>query len=285
MSTAVHVFMAGTSAGAMGFCLPRVGTDCSQPGRMVLDAAMALARAEPWLSVMETWLGHGLVPNLSSVTDPLLVRGMFTHHATLHERASGATVYLPLEVLRSLAPPPHALSVWAWAPLQCEVILDAVQLSESDRRDLRPGALVILPASFCATWQALLRPEGKRCSHHSASLHEANGRLLVTRDSALAHPPAGAIVSLVRPMAFSLHELMDWPLPAGALPEVHWVTDVSVRITEAASPTKGAAGAPARPMATGHLMPLGAGHAVRIDACDDSPYQSSPTPVALAAVP
>jgi hypothetical protein len=270
MAGALHVFMAGTSAGALGFSLPmRHPRPLSDGGRTTLDAALALSHAEPWLTQLEDWLGEGLVPNLSSATEPALAARLFTRHAVLREPASGAAIYLPLAALRALAaPPPRALGAWTWQTLPCDVLLDAAALSDSDIEALRPGALVIFPASFSSDWQARLRPVGGRGSLYGASLRESHGRLSVeaTGPVAASLPHAHITFSLAHPIDFELHELMGWPGPPGTRAFGCSLDDTRIVLDA------GSASSQPQPLATGTLMPLGSGYAARIDHLQQLPH-------------
>ncbi len=203
-----HVFTARLPDSVVGLSLPiRQSPHGLPPGRVVLDAAAALAEAEAWLPVFEDWLHCGLMPELTPVTEALAAPLMFDQHLTVSNPGLAVDVHLPLSAVRALrTPPPEALAGWVWQPLACELVLDSVPLTLADVQSLHVGALLILPASFAATWSARLQPLGGKGGVYGARLYEQRGRLCAAAVGQIAPHPGNdhATVRFSQPVAVQL---------------------------------------------------------------------------------
>jgi len=254
-----HRFTARLHDSVVGFSVPARSRTGDEPcDREVLDAAKALAQAEPWLHVLEDWLGFGLVPELASPAVPWT----FDEHATGKPPSLDMTVHLPLSALQAVSSPPAALAEWTWQTLRCDLLLDAIPLVPADVQALEVGAVLLLPAAFATNWYGRLRLVSGQGAMYGARLDEQRGRLRVAAQGVAASHPSNdhATVRFVHPLEVKLAHLLGWStakVPALDAPQLSSAGAVMVH---------GSARLHARPVATGQLMPVGSGFAVRIDA-------------------
>lgn len=273
-----HLFTARLPDSELGLSLP-----CRQPphgvpvGRITLEAAAALYQAERWLPALEDWLGCGLLPRLSSVTEPLAEALMFDQHLRVTHPELDAELHLPWSTLRALrTPPPTQFTHWTWHPLACALVLDALPLGDGDLAGLEAGALLLLPASFAGPWQAGLVPAGGRGEVHPARLYESHGRLCVAAAGEGEAPAiAGdhATVRFRQPLLVPPADLLGW---SGAKPAA---LEAPLLLSAHAMMVHGGAATLAnRPLATGQLIPVGAGFALRLDGVPLPAPARTPTP-------
>ena len=263
LSGSRHVFTARLPDSVVGLSLPARHSPHGQPpGRVVLDAAVALAEAETWLAVIEDWLACGLMPELSPVTEPLAEQLMFNQHVMLSHPVLDVEVHLPLSALRaSSTPPPEALAGWVWRPLACELVLDAVPLTLADVQALHAGALLILPASFASAWSARLVPVGGQGGVYGARLYEQRGRLCAAAVGQTAPHPANdqCTVRFSQPVEVTPPHLLGWgPAKPPAL-------DAPLLLSAGAVVLHGSALLKSQPLVAGQLIPVGSGFGLRLD--------------------
>jgi hypothetical protein len=226
-------------------------------GRRVLDAALVLADAEPWLSVFEDWLGQGLVPTFTRDVEASPERWMFDAHVCAHHPESDARVYLPLVWLTALRDaPPAALAAWSWSPIECELLLDAPPIPRYEAQELDTGDLLLLPASFASPWAGRLMPRGHDTPGVQACIGDVQGRLSVSVMGGEPTPllPGQTCVFLDGTVSLSPSALFSWsaqavgqPLPMGD----------AVVLCSLGSVDGGL-------LASGELIPMAQGWAVRI---------------------
>lgn len=293
-SPAHHAFTARLPDAVVGILLPAptaaagAAPGLVAPGRATLEAALALARAEPWLTRLEDWLGAGLSPlpvAPSASKEPEGERGGRTRggprlgqHAVLFHETLRIGLQLPLAVLAGLGRPlPEAFAEWRWRPVSCDLVLDAMALSEGDARQLRPGALLLLPASFTAAWQARLQPEGGEGGFFGARLQEARGRLCVSPTGEPVQPAGNdhAAVRFTARVAVRAPDLLGWTAGKPA------AIDVPALLSPAGVVVHATPLQSQRVLATGQLMPVGSGYGVRIESTVDAPSGDT-SPVASA---
>ena len=254
-----HRFTARLPDSIVGLSMPdarRAGEEAH--GSEVLVAASALAQAEPWLHALEEWLGCGLVPELLPPGAPWV----FEQHATGKPPSLDLTVHMPLSALESAPkPPPAALAEWTWQTLRCDLLLDAVPLTLADVQALEVGALVLLPAAFGTQWQGRLRPVSGQGGMYAARLYEQRGRLRVAAHGETASHPSNdhATVRFVHPLDVRLPHLLGWS--SGKVSAL----DAPQLLERGAVVVHGSALLHERPLASGQLVPVGSGFAVRID--------------------
>jgi len=254
------LFRARLPDSVVGLSLPAVEP---APGRALFEAARALAAAEAWLPVLEDWLGAGLLPEpVSGATDAFGESLMFSQHAVLSNEEIGVDVHLPLTVLAARrVPPPEALAGWTWRPVVCELLLDTLPLSAEDLRNLEPGAVLLLPASFSSTWHGCLQPVSGQGGAFLARLHETRGRLGVTATGDDGDHPANdlAAVRFAQPVMARPHDLFGWR--AGGRPPLLDTPTLSGpgAIVLQASPLHDL-----QPLAAGQLIPVGSGFGVQV---------------------
>lgn len=260
-----HLFSAPLGDTVLGFGLPaRAPAAANAPGRRVLDAAAALAQAEPWLAALEDWLGTGLLPEPGAAQ-------AFDQHVLVIHPDSGARLHLPMAALQHTAsPPPAALADWDWRPVACELVLDALPLDDTDLADLLPGALLLLPAAFGNAWTARLlplAPPGRAATAaHAVQLVEQRGRLCVSATGDAAPPPDSghATVRFVHRVEARAAQLMGWDRPTQAAG-----LDTPLLLANGALVLHGPAAQGALPLAAGQLFPVGAGFGMRIERLAD----------------
>jgi hypothetical protein len=260
-----HLFTARLPDSELGFSLPSRQPPHGVPlGRVALEAAAALYQAERWLPALEDWLGCGLLPKLSAVTEPLAESLMFDRHVLVTSLELDAELHLPLSALLGVrTPPPAAFAHWTWHPLACELVLDTLPLGADDLKGLEPGALLVLPSSFATTWQAFLQPANGQGGSFAARVYEARGRLCVAAsgEGSAQHPPADqASVRFRQQVAVPPADLLGWSGPKPA------ALDAPLLLAAHAVMVHGSAAAMAsRPLAAGQLIPVGSGFALRLD--------------------
>jgi hypothetical protein len=255
-----QLFRARLPDSVVGLSLP--ASDVA-PSRAVFEAARALAAAEAWLPLLEDWLGAGLLPEpVPGATDAFGESLMFNQHAVLSNEETGVDVHLPLTALAARrVPPPETLAGWTWRPVVCELVLDTLPLSAEDLRNLEPGAVLLLPASFSATWHGCLQPVSGQGGAFLARLHETRGRLGVTATGDEGDHPANdlAAARFAQPVMARPHDLFGWR--AGGRPQL---------LDTPALPGPGAIVLQAsplhdlQPLAAGQLIPVGSGFGVQV---------------------
>ncbi len=138
-------------------------TDAAVPG-CAAEAALALARLEPLLAVLDGWCEHagvrlfdwawGEAPPAESPTG---ARARWPAHGD-----ALAELHLPWPLLRRLGAPPEALTKQlAWHDAPARLVLAELVLSGEDEAALEPGALLLLAPSFDAHWRGRLQPAGE----------------------------------------------------------------------------------------------------------------------------
>jgi hypothetical protein len=262
-----HVYTALADEAPIGISLPaeqpRQGLS---PGRVTLDAAAALYQAERWLPALEDWLGCGIVPQLTRITDPRAEALTFSEHVTLSHPEMDVQVHLPMPLLsrQRAAPPAPFQAQWNWQPVRCELVLDSLPLTPADLQAIEVGALVLLPASFAETWEARLQPTAAPAHVFAARLSERRGRLCAnaTGDTSSVPPTDHATARFRRPVAVRPHELFGW-LGQGQEPAA--LEDSSLLAAGAVMVHGSAQLTQARPLVMGQLIPVGSGFALRLD--------------------
>lgn len=258
-----HAFVARLPDAVVGIKVPSATPATGGTSRRAaLDAALALARAEPWIALLEDWLGAGLMP-VPAPPDPAAAAARVGQHARLCHEESGLELQLPLVALAELGKPlPDAFAAWRWQPLSCTLVLDAMALGEGDARALAPGAVLLLPASFSATWQARLVPAGGQGGLFGARLHEARGRLCVSPTGERVQHAGNdhASVHFAAPVTLRPPDLLGWT--GGGKPSA---LDMATLLSPASMVLHGSPLQQQRVMASGQLMPVGSGYGVRIE--------------------
>lgn len=100
-----------------------------------------------------------------------------------------ATLKLPVHILPELTSEqlvmPEGLKRMKWQPVSCTLCLSTLKLSGKEQDNLGGGALVIIPESFAATWNATLKVG------HSLQLQ---GQYLIVDDNWLVSEPVDTVV-------------------------------------------------------------------------------------------
>lgn len=265
-----HLFTAPMADSEVGLSLPARQSPCeSSPGRVTLEAAAALYRAERWLPALEDWLGSGLVPALTEVTEPLAEASMFDRHVLMSNSEFDAEVHLPLSVLAALGTPPSAaLAAWRLKPVACTLVVDALPLSADDLGGLEVGALLVLPASFAGAWQAWLQPTSAHGGAFGAQLAESHGRLRAVALGDAGSCPARDLfpVRVTQVLQVPIAGLLGWSEVKPHLLDIPALTaDGGVTVF--------GPGASPLPLASGQLIPIGEGFALRIGVLPDAATQ------------
>lgn len=267
-----HLFLARLPDSEVGLSLPTRQPPHGQPvGRITLDAAAALYQAERWLPGLEDWLGQGLVPTLTPVTEPLAESLMFNQHVLLTNLELDAELYLPLSALSALrSPPPASFAAWTWHPMTCDLVLDALPLGADDLQNLEVGALLLLPASFSATWNARLQLTGGQGGVFGARMYESRGRLCVSSTGDTAPHPANdhATARFRLPLTVPPADLFGW---SGTKPSA---LDAPALLATNAVVVHASAVMKSRPLAAGQLIPVGSGFALRLDELPTTPVNT-----------
>jgi len=268
-----HLFTSPVAGGLFGLSLPAAPAAGGLPsGRKVLDAAVALARFEPWLALFEEWLGAGLLPTLSAETDAIAERWMFSAHVCARHEESGARVFVPLAWLSATRKaPPAALAGWIWSSVQCELVMDTPPIQREDIDRFETGALLLLPGSFSSTWSARLQPRGVSDVTVAVQVSESHAQLCVTVLGSTAPSVEGgqARVCLAEPMTVTPAALFGWAQPGPASQPAQIAVGGAVSVCSAALDET-------NPLAFGQLVPMAEGYAVRLEQLVSRP---SPTPV------
>jgi hypothetical protein len=264
-----HAFVARLPDAVVGIKVPAATPSAGALSRRgTLDAALALARAEPWIALLEDWFGAGLMP-VPAPADPAAAAARLGQHARLCHEDSGLELQLPLVALAELGRPlPDAFAAWRWQPVQCTLVLDAMALGEADARALAPGAVLLLPASFSSTWQARLVPAGGQGGLFGARLHEARGRLCVSPTGERVQHAGNdhASVHFAAPVVLRPPDLLGWT--GGGKPSA---LDMAALLSPASMVLHSSPLQQQRVMACGQLMPVGSGYGVRIESVPSTP--------------
>jgi hypothetical protein len=254
-----HHFTAPLTGAVLGLSLPTCQPlEGHPPGRVVLDAAAALYRAERWLPALEEWLGQGLVPALVAEPAPGLNQHLCLHHTNLNTQ-----IHLPFSVLANLKTPrPEVLSAWVWQPVHCQLILDNLALSAADLAQIEVGALIILPAAFAQPWGARLQATGSPDMLFAVELQESMGQLRIQ--------PTGQ----PSPPLVSEHTTLRFRLPLTLLPEqllgladsaAAPIADTTALLAPSAVALHAGTDMGEKILAVGQLIPVGSGFGLRVD--------------------
>ena len=266
-----HLFSAPMATWHMGLSLPRETMRASSAGDDAVDAALALSRVEPWIAVIEDWLGFGLMPAPieGSGRSELLA---FDRHLCLEHRESSARMHLPWGAVVGSRPPPSELAQWRWHPLRCKVLLDAVVLSDADRDVLHPGALVLLASSFTPSWMGRVQPHIGESELFTAQLQPLPDAMAVRTNPirVAAYQAGSTVASLAQFINLAPHHLLGWQ------PEGEAATSALVTVASNAVNLHGAWPADGERIAAGRLMSTGSGMGVHLSRV----YQAVPLPVA-----
>lgn len=264
-----HAFVARLPDAVVGLRVPVAALSAGGGShRATLEAAMALARAEPWIARLEDWLGAGLLP-VPAPADPDAAAARLGQHARLCHEESGLELQLPLVALAELGRPlPDAFAAWRWQPVVCTLVMDAMALGDGDARALAPGAVLLLPASFSPTWQARLVPAGGQGGLFGARLHEARGRLCVSPTGERVQHAGNdhASVHFAAPVALRPPDLLGWS--GGGKPSA---LDMAALLSPASMVLHSSPLLQQQVMACGQLMPVGSGYGVRIESVPSNP--------------
>ncbi len=191
-----HHFTAPLAGGVLGLHIPTCQPLEGHPsGRVVLDAGAALDRAELWLISLEEWLNQGLAPTLVSPPEATLLN----QHLCLVNTKLNCQIQLPCNVLAQIKTPlPQALSSWAWQPVPCQLILEALPLSQTDLAQIEVGALLIMPSSFTPPWEVRLQTIGSPDMLFAAKLQGSMGQLRIQPTGQTAPPLSAEHTTTVR---------------------------------------------------------------------------------------
>ena len=148
------LFEAGTPAVPLWLALdPRDGAACAA------EAALRLGELEPLLSALDAWLGDALDWRWYPAEAPAMPRvaGAVARWA---DAGIGTRLGLPWAVLRRLPAPPAALAAGLrWEPVPAICVLSTLELASNEQAGLKPGGVLLLPASFEDPWATTLRAE------------------------------------------------------------------------------------------------------------------------------
>lgn len=253
-----YLYTADCAHGRIGLSLPAV--DPGVPlgsGRRVLDAALVLADAEPWLAAFEAWLGQGLLPSFARDLDASPERWMFDTHVCVQHPQLDSRVYLPLEwLIGNRSAPPQLLHDWVWSPIECELLLDAPPIARYEAQELDTGDLLLLPSSFASPWTGRLIPRGSATAGVLASIGDVHGRLSVSVLGGVPDPllPGQTCVFLDGTVSLMPSVLFSWSSDAAG--KAVAVGD-AVILCSLGSHDGGL-------LASGELIPMAQGWAVRI---------------------
>lgn len=240
------------------------------------QAAIALREDGAWIDLLEDWLapvdGLDWRPADEAVDDNDWIT------ATVVGEGRAPRLALPWRLLRALPAPSDELGLH-WPALPAELLMARQSLPPEDPGLLEPGSVLLLEDSFAPTWRVQLRRIG-----------EARGRDLLC-DGRLAWPADGS--SVARP--FAIHGGVDGPIHGATDAAIHAASDAAIDATAEAGlevrmplahavpvplllgwharDTAFAIDAPLtlhlrhhgdEPIAEGHLLPWGRGHALRV---------------------
>lgn len=255
-------FRATLATGELLLALPEDAA-MAAPARGVprpLRAAMRLADAEGLIVALEAWTGEELdlepLDDDAAATQRAAQGVSFEVVATTVAAPVGTRCTLPLRSIarRVAVPPLFRGDACAWRRVNLEVELDVFDLSDAQRAGLRPGRVLLLPASFDAGWRVHLCDStlGLRLPARWTS------QRVLALDPGAAAPRTGALrARLARRATMNPGALLGFGGPATAeidgAPEADWPAVL-----------EGAAEPGLVPI-TGELMPAFGGHALRID--------------------
>lgn len=253
-----YLYTADCPQGRVGLSLPAVDADVPVgSGRRVLDAALVLAEAEPWLAAFEDWLGQGIVPTFARDLDASPERWMFDAHVCVTHPQHDARVYLPVEwLMTTRSAPPASLADWVWSTIECDLLLDAPPIPRYEAQELDTGDLLLLPASFASPWAGRLIPKGQATPGVQASIGDLQGKLSVSVMGEVSTPllPGQTCVFLDGTVSLLPAALFGWSAEASA--KATPVGDAVV-LCSLGSVDGGL-------LASGELIPMAQGWAVRI---------------------
>jgi hypothetical protein len=223
--------------------------------RHAVDAALALHRCDELLCALQAWSGLPLEWRWEGTDAP--------PHSTASQQACAQSPHgllaLPWTLLRALPAPDAALATQLqWPTLPAVLAVSRLRVAADELALLEPGGAVVLPDSLVPAWHGLLRAADEPASAGvPVALSSPDAPVLASRG---AFPSAAASgddsriaceVRLSMPHALAADRLAGWcvdePLNAGPCASL-WQC------------------APARPLATGRLLPWGDAWALAIEA-------------------
>lgn len=219
------------------------------------SAAVALRDHADWIAALEDWLAPADGLDWAAAERAPSEDGTGWILASADCGGRTASLSLPWPLIRRLPAPPRTLGL-RWPALDSELVLARQAFPPEDWSSLAPGSVLLMEDSFAAAWLAMLRRSGDQ-SGRWLRFDGRSAQLDAIENDDGAQPREDLEVRLTLSEPVPVPVLAGWPHEEAGrslAPDPSLPLTLHVR----------GDGHTARPVAEGHLLPWGRGHAMRI---------------------